>query len=220
MIQQTAEDLVAFYLGRRCRLDGVIEAQRDVIADSLMWPSCVMMFFDREQAPAQVRLAQQYQIVEGLTNFAYVSFRVGVAERRMRGRLADAQGVAFQNPIQGSEAGVPVMDQIPARQFPILHRHREVPGLLCHPGGVRLGGATGQPHPASAQVDEEQNIKGDQPTQGSNFFGEEIGRPSHLQVRLEELLPRRAFAIGDRGQALTPEHVAHVAGTGLVAEFS
>jgi len=29
MIQQAAEDLVAFYFGRRCRLDGVIEAQRD-----------------------------------------------------------------------------------------------------------------------------------------------------------------------------------------------
>ena len=86
MIQQAAEDLVAFYFGRKCRLAGVIKAQRDEIADSLMWSSCVMMFFDRAQAPAQVRLAQQYQTVEGLTNFAYVSFRVGVAERRMRGR--------------------------------------------------------------------------------------------------------------------------------------
>src|SRR5271166_3237065 len=59
---------------------------------------------------------QQDQTVESLTNFAYVSFRVGVAERRMRGRFADAQGVAFQYPIQGSEASVSVMDQIPALQ--------------------------------------------------------------------------------------------------------
>ena len=96
MIQQAAQDLVAFYFGRRCRRDGVIEAQRDEIADSLMWPNSVMMFLDRAQAPAQVRLAQQDQTVEGLTNFAYVSFRVGVAERRMWGRFADAQGVAFK----------------------------------------------------------------------------------------------------------------------------
>src|SRR6266436_8289551 len=105
----------------------------------------------------------------------------------MRGRLADAQGVAFQYPIQGSEAGVPVMDQIPARQLPILKHHREVPVVLRDPGRMGLRGAASQPDPTSAQVDEEQDVESNQSAQGPNLFGKEIRSPSHLQVGLEEL---------------------------------
>ena len=46
-----------------------------------------MMFFDRDEAPAQVRLAQQYQIVEGFTNFAYMPLSVRITKGRMRGRF-------------------------------------------------------------------------------------------------------------------------------------
>src|SRR5216684_4025317 len=69
------------------------------------------------------------------------------------------------------------------------------------------------------KVEEEQDIRSNQSTQGPDLFSKEIRRPSHLQVGVQELLPRRAFAIGDRRQALTPEHVAYVAGAGIVAEF-
>src|SRR5260370_1606545 len=111
------------------------------------------------------------------------------------------------------------MDQIPARPLPILCDYREVPGLLRDPGRMGLRGAASQPDSTSAQVEEEQDVRSNQATQGPDLFTKEIRRPSHLQVGVQELLPRRAFAIGDRRQALTPEHVAYVAGAGIVAEF-
>src|SRR6266404_2189793 len=129
------------------------------------------------------------------------------------------QGVRFQYPVQGGEAGVPIMDQIPARPPPILYDHREVPGLLRDPGRMGLRGAASQPDSTTAQVEEEQDIKSNQSTQGPDLFSKEIRRPSDLQVGVQELLPRRAFAIGDRRQAVTPEHVPYVAGAGIVAEF-
>src|SRR5713226_9269304 len=107
------------------------------------------------------------------------------------------------------------MDQIPARPLPILCDYREVPGLLRDPGRMGLRGAASQPDSTS----EEQDVRSNQSTQGPDLFSKEIRRPSHLQVGVQELLPRRAFAIGDRRQALTPEHVAYVAGAGIVAEF-
>lgn len=58
-----------------------------------------------------------------------------------------------------------------------------------------------------------------EPAQGPNLFGKEIRRPSHLQVRLQELLPGEALAIADRRQSMAPEHVAHIAWAGLVPEF-
>ena len=45
------------------------------------------------------------------------------------------------------------MDQIPTRQFPILDQQGEAPGLLRPPGGARFRRATGQPHPAAAQME-------------------------------------------------------------------
>src|SRR5258708_33593002 len=82
-----------------------------------------------------------------------------------------------------------------------------------------LRGAASQPDSTSAQVEEEQDVRSNQSTQGPDLFSKEIRRPSHLQVGAQELLPRRAFAIGDRRQAVTPEHVPYVAGAGMVAEF-
>src|SRR5258708_124101 len=86
---------------------------------------------------------------------------------------------------------------------------------------LRMGlwGAASRPDSTSAQVEEEQDVRSNQSSQGPDLFSKEIRRPSHLQVGVEELLPRRAFAIGDRRQAVTPEHVAYVAGAGMVAEF-
>jgi hypothetical protein len=51
------------------------------------------------------------------------------------------------------------------------------------------------PHPATAQIQKEQNVNGHQSAQGPNLFGKEVRRPGALQVRLNELLPRQPFAI-------------------------
>ena len=151
--------------------------------------------------------------------FSNVAFGIRIAEGRVRGCLEDSQVVGFQYPVHGCEAGVPVVNQIPAWQFPILDHHREVPGLLRHPGAVRLRRAASNPHPAAAQMQKEQYVEGHQPAQGPNLFGQKIRRPAYSQVRLEKLLPRQAPAIGSRRQAIAPEHVAHVAGAGFVSEF-
>jgi hypothetical protein len=68
-------------------------------------------------------------------------------------------------------------------------------------------------------VEVEQNLNRNQSTQGPNLFRKEIRRPSYCQVGVQELLPRRAFPMGDRRQAVTSEHVAHVAGASSVPEL-
>jgi hypothetical protein len=79
--------------------------------------------------------------------------------------------------------------------------------------------AAGHPHPPAAQMNEEQHIKGGQSAQGPNLFGEEVRRPGHLQVRLREWFPGRAFALGRGWQPMPPEHVAYVTGAGLVPKL-
>ena len=111
----------------------------------------------------------------------------------MWGRLEDPQGVGLQDAVEGGEAGVAIVNQILTRQIPV---HREVPRLLSHPSPVRSRGAAGQPNSPTTQVDEEEYVEGDQPTQGPNLFGEKVRRPRHLQMGLQELLPGQALAMG------------------------
>lgn len=72
VIQKPAQCLLALQLGRQGGLDGIIEIQRNDVTDTLMWSAGVMVFFDAAQGVTQMGLAQENQLVEGLSNLAYM----------------------------------------------------------------------------------------------------------------------------------------------------
>lgn len=58
-----------------------------------------------------------------------------------------------------------------------------------------------------------------QPTHGPDLFGEGVRGPRYVQVRLQELLPGWAPAVGRRRQPMPTEHLPDVAGAGSVPQF-
>jgi hypothetical protein len=104
-----------------------------------------MMFLDRAKRLAQVPLAQED---ERLTDLSNVPLGVGIAQWTMRGCLEDAELCGFQYSVQSGQACVPVVNEIPTRQFPILEHHGEVPGLLLSGDGGLAATEThaGRPH--------------------------------------------------------------------------
>ncbi len=51
MIQQAAKGLLALDFGRQCRIEGVINAQQNDIAEALVWTPGAVMFLNRSQGP-------------------------------------------------------------------------------------------------------------------------------------------------------------------------
>ena len=95
MIQQPAQRRLTLNLFTGPWRRGITKGDRNNIADSLVRALGVMMSLDGGQRAAQVGFTQQNQIVKRLTDFPDVTFRVRVAQRRLRGRLEDAELVGF-----------------------------------------------------------------------------------------------------------------------------
>src|SRR5262249_51642267 len=89
----------------------------------------------------------------------------------------------------------------------------QLPGLLRHPGGGRVGGAAGQVDASRAELDEEQHVDG---LEEQRLDREEVAGEDLVPVLAKELPPGAAPALplGCRRQAVAPEHGAH----GRVAE--
>jgi hypothetical protein len=62
MIQEVPKQLYALHLRRQRRLNGIIEFQRDDIAEPLVWMSAVVMFLDRTQGAARAGITEQNQV--------------------------------------------------------------------------------------------------------------------------------------------------------------
>lgn len=89
----------------------------------------------------------------------------------------------------GSKFGVAVAEQIIALGKQIATGTRQVAGGLPHPfiGGIRRDSA--EVDLAAADVDEEQDVMGDQTECGPDFGGEEVGCQQAIGVRLDEIGP-------------------------------
>jgi len=115
MIQEAAQGRLALNVRFHRRCGGVIKAQRNNITDSLMRAASIVIGLDDGERAAEVGLTEENQAIGRRPEFLYMTFRERIAKRRMRGRSENAKRVGFQDPVQGHEAGVPVMGQIPTR---------------------------------------------------------------------------------------------------------
>jgi hypothetical protein len=72
VIQKPAQHFLALYRGQQSGLSGVIKTQRDDVADTLMGSTGVMVLLDVAQGVTKVGLAQENQLVERLSDLAYL----------------------------------------------------------------------------------------------------------------------------------------------------
>ena len=96
MVQEATQHLVALHLKREGWLGGIIKAKWNDIAQPLVRPVAVMVGLNFAQSPVQVRLPQQNQLVEGLTDFSHVTLGIRIAERSVRWGLEHPQLCAAQ----------------------------------------------------------------------------------------------------------------------------
>src|SRR6516164_4516262 len=88
--------------------------------------------------------------------------------------------------------------------------HRRVPRHLLHPTRVRVSGDAAQRHPATADLDEEQNVVRDEPSPCQHFDREEVCASEHVHMRPDELLPGgRATPFRRWCDRVSTENVAH-----------
>ena len=72
-----------------------------------------------------------------------------------------------------------------------------------------MSGDAAQPHSATADLDEEQNVVRDEPSPCQHFDREEVRASEHVHMRLDELLPGgRATPLGRRWDLVTTQDVA------------
>jgi hypothetical protein len=69
------------------------------------------------------------------------------------------------------------MDDIPAGRLVIAKFHGQVSGLLFHPVSIGVRRTAGYMNAAGAKMNEEQHIKGDQPSCCPDFFGKKVSCP-------------------------------------------
>ena len=102
------------------------------------------------------------------------------------------------------------MKQIPAigQKPPLLHRY--VPADLFQPLFIGMRSHSGQANLATPQMNEEEDIVGDQSLEGDNFDGEEIGPGQNIQMSTDEVFPiRRVLSLGSGRDVVTTEDIAN-----------
>jgi hypothetical protein len=73
----------------------------------------------------------------------------------------------------------------------VVECHKQVAGLLQHPGGVWVGGAGEVLDSAAADREEDEHVEAAQP---DGVDGEEVAGEDRLSVRAEEAAPRLPVA--------------------------
>src|SRR6516162_9148443 len=89
------------------------------------------------------------------------------------------------------EQRVPIMDQVSLPDQEAFRRITEVACDLTHPKAVRLPRHSGDLHPSTRQVvEEEEHQESDQPLAGPSLDGKEVRSHDHCSVSGQEFLPR------------------------------
>ena len=87
------------------------------------------------------------------------------------------------------------MNNIPAGRLVVGEFHGQIPGLLFHPGSIRVGRTAGDMNATSTQVNEKQHVERNQASCSPDFFSKKVGGPDDVQMRLNEGCPGQAFAL-------------------------
>ena len=81
------------------------------------------------------------------------------------------------------------MDEVPASIEETPFVHRDIPGDLLHPGFIGMWRDPGDLNATALQMDKEQNVVSDQPTQRQYLYREKVGTRKDRQVRADEVSP-------------------------------
>lgn len=102
-----------------------------------------------QQDVGELPLAEDQDPVEAFVpDGADPALEVGVRRRRLERSSDHAGPLGREDRVEGArELLVAVMDQEAHRLATVVEFHQHVPGLLQHPGGVRVGGAGDEPRP-------------------------------------------------------------------------
>jgi hypothetical protein len=98
------------------------------------------------------------------------------------------------------------MDQEAHPPATVVELHQHVPGLLQHPGGVRIGGAGDELDPAGSEREEDEHI---QPLQPHRLNGEEVGREHRRCLRSQERAPAQPVTLWCRRQPRRLQQLPH-----------
>src|SRR6266446_3852725 len=138
------------------------------------------------------------------------ALRVGIHIRRPRWqRHAFDAGLINDALKSRAELPIPVMDQVlPGRQeAPLLHGH--IASHLHRPCCIGMRRHPGDMHFPCTKSDKEQDVICYEPTQRPDLGREEVRRDEHVQMRADELLPRRGgLTLWRRWEAMALEDIA------------
>ncbi len=219
MIQQSAEEGLAFELLWRCRCVGVLISQRYVVSDALMRAAGVVMLLDFLDDAFQMGLTDQYQVVARFACFADEPLCIGVAIRRLERRLDDLYPLGLEDSVEAVERRVVVMDEILYPGVIRVFGDEEISGLLADPPGIRIRCASGDLDPARLVMDEEHHVHRRQPERRPDFLGEEIRCPGHIEVTSDKRFPVHTLTVGRSRQAMFPQDITDGSGGNGISEF-
>ena len=117
------------------------------------------------QHVGELPLAEDQDPVEAFApDGAHPALEVGVRRRRLERSSDHADPLGREDRVEGArELLVAVMDQEAHPPATVAELHQHAPGLLQHPGGVRIGGAGDELDPAGSEREEDEHIQPLQP---------------------------------------------------------
>jgi hypothetical protein len=135
---------------------------RRPLVQPLMRPRLVVVLDVDGEDMAQVGLRHDQQVVEALPpHRPHPPLRYRVRRRGAVRRPHDLHPLAAEGGVEaGGERAVAVVDEVAGAARAVLQLPAQLPGLLGHPRGGRVGRAAGEPHPPRAELDKEQDVDG------------------------------------------------------------
>src|SRR5215831_6066768 len=91
------------------------------------------------------------------------------------------------------------MNQVPYASHDAVDAISEVAGDLLHPFAVRLAHDAGDIDSACRDIDDEEDVVADQPSEREHFHAEDVHRSDHAEMRLQKRPPRHPLASRWRG---------------------
>jgi len=166
-------------------------------------PLAVVMGSELPKDSLEVTSAEDQHVVEALAaSRLYPPLGERVRLRGLDRGLDDPDAFGPEDLVEGTAVlRVTIPDQKPNASKPLPHR--QIPGLLGHPGRIRVPGDAEDVHPAGPELDAEQHVQRAEP---GRLDGEEVERQDSIGLSPEKLAPRGTPPAWGRAQAVPTEH--------------
>ena len=135
--------------------------ERGLLPQCPVWPVAVVMDHVLGQDLFQMSVAEDQHPVEALTtNRPDEPLGEGFGSGSPDRGADDPDVFGPEDFVEArGELGVPVSDEEPDGNDPILQQRGQVPRLLDHPGAGRMSSDPGHMYPSGVELDEEENVE-------------------------------------------------------------